>query len=62
MPILTIIIIIALAGFLLWAINVYVPMAPMVKRLLNIAVVVILVVWLLQLLGVFTHLGAVRVG
>lgn len=62
MPILTIIVIIALAGFLLWAINAYVPMAPMVKRLLNIAVVIILVVWLLQLLGVFSHLGAVRVG
>lgn len=62
MPILTIIIIIALAGFLLWAINAYVPMAPMVKNLLNVAVVIILVVWLLELFGVFSHLGAVRVG
>lgn len=62
MPILTIIVIIALAGFLLWAINAYIPMQPMVKNLLNVAVVIILVIWLLQLLGVFAHLGNVRVG
>lgn len=62
MPILTIIIIIALAGFLLWAINAYIPMQPMVKNLLNVAVVIILVVWLLELFGVFSHLGGVRVG
>jgi hypothetical protein len=62
MPILNIIIIIALAGFILWAINAYIPMQPMVKNLLNVAVVIILVLWLLQLFGVLAHLGTVRVG
>lgn len=60
MDLLTLIVVLVAVGFLLWAGNTYVPMAPGVKNLLNVAVVVLLVLWLLtSLFGVVPNL---RVG
>ncbi len=60
MDLLTLIVVLVAVGFLLWAVNTYVPMAPGVKNLLNVAVVVLLVLWLLtSLFGVVPNL---RVG
>ena len=38
MPILSIVIVIALVGLLLWAINKYVPMQPPINTILNVGV------------------------
>lgn len=62
MPILTVIIVIVAAGVILWAINKYVPMAPNIKQLLNVAVIIILILWLLSLFGIFDALKSVTVG
>lgn len=62
MPILHLIVILALIGFLMWAVNRYVPMSPGMKNLLNIAVIVAVIIWLLQLFGVLGGLSDVRVG
>jgi len=48
------IIILAVIGILLWAVNTYVPMDPKIKRIMNIAVVVIVVLWLLSLFGILS--------
>jgi uncharacterized protein YhhL (DUF1145 family) len=61
MSLLGLILIIALAGFILWAVNVYIPMADPVKRILNVVVVVILILWLLQVFGLLGDLRAVKV-
>ena len=47
MSLLTLIVVLVIVGVVLWAINTYVPMEPGIKRLLNIAVIVFLVIWLL---------------
>jgi hypothetical protein len=47
MPVIHLIVIIAVIGVLLWAINTYVPMDETVKKILNAVVVIALVVWLL---------------
>ena len=62
MSLISVIIIIVLIGVIMWAVNKYIPMAPNIKTLLNIAVVVILVIWLLSLFGVLSDLNAIRVG
>jgi hypothetical protein len=62
MPLVSLIIIIALIGVLMWAVNKYVPMADNIKTLLNIAVVVILVFWILSLAGILPDLNAIRIG
>ena len=49
-------------GVLLWLVNTYIPMDGTIKKILNITVIIFVVLWLLNLLGAFTYLGAVRVG
>jgi hypothetical protein len=52
MTIINLLILIILAGFLLWVINAYVPMASSIKSLLNILVFVLVVIYILE----FFHL------
>lgn len=62
MDLITLIIVCVVVGVALWLINAYVPMDYKVKRVMNIAVVVLLVLWIaISVLGV-THLSTVRVG
>lgn len=61
MSILTVLIAIVVVGVLLWLVNTYIPMEPLVKKILNIVVIVILAVWLLKALGFWHALSSVRV-
>jgi hypothetical protein len=56
MPLLTILIVLIVAGVLLWLVNNYIPMDHKIKNILNAVVVVIVVVWLLKVFGVFVYL------
>lgn len=62
MPLVSLIIIIAIIGVVMWAVNKYVPMPDNIRILLNIAVVVVLVIWLLGLVGILPDLNAIKVG
>ena len=62
MSLLSVIIAICVVGVVLWVINSYVPMEPSIKKILNIAVILILVVWLLQVSGLLGTLGGIRTG
>lgn len=48
------IIIVVLVGVLMWAVNAYIPMESRIKTFLNIAVVILLVLWFLSLIGIFS--------
>ncbi len=48
-------------GVLLWAVNTYVPMDGKIKKILNIAVTVCVVIWLLYAFGILNHAGEIRV-
>lgn len=61
MSLITVIVVLVVVGVLLYLINQYVPMSPNVKKILNIAVVVLLVIWLLKVAGLFHYLGDVKV-
>jgi len=52
MTLITLILTFVVVGVVMWAINAYIPMEPNIKRLLNIAVVIILVLWLLSVFGI----------
>jgi hypothetical protein len=56
MPLLTILIVLIVAGVLLWLVNNYIPMDHKIKNILNAVVVVVVVVWLLKVFGVFVYL------
>jgi uncharacterized membrane-anchored protein len=61
MPLITIVIVLVVAGVALWAINSYIPMAKPVKTILNVVVVGVLCVWLLQVFHVIGSLNSVTV-
>lgn len=62
MPIVQLIIILAVIGFLLWLVNTYVPMDGKVKTIINIIVLFAIVLWLLQVFGILGSLGTVHIG
>lgn len=57
MPLLHVLIVIVVAGVLLYLINNYFPMSRKIKKILNIVVVIILIIWLLGVFGVFDYRG-----
>ncbi len=52
MPLITLILTLAIVGFLLWLIITYIPMPEPFKKVIIVVVVIVLVLWLLQILGV----------
>ena len=61
MSLISIVIALIVAGVLLWLVNTYIPMDGKIKKILNIAVVVVVVLWLLNVFGVWGHVRTVRV-
>ena len=56
MPILTIVVVLLVVGLVLWLINTYVPMDVKIKKILNIFVVIVVIIWLLKISGILTML------
>jgi len=61
MSLLSVLLIIIIAGVILYLINNYIPMDRKIKSILNILVVIILIIWLLKIFGVFGYLGNVNI-
>lgn len=57
---LSLIITLVVVGVLLWAVNTYIPMDSRIRGILNVAVVIVVVLWLLQYFGLFAGLPTVR--
>lgn len=62
MPLVTLIIILVVVGFLLYMINNYIPMDSKIKSILNIVVVIGVTVWLFQALGMMGPIDNIRIG
>jgi hypothetical protein len=52
MPLINLIIVLLVVGVALYLINTYVPMAPPIKTILNVVVILVVCLWLLGILGV----------
>lgn len=61
MPVVMIIIVVVVVGFLLWLAERYVPMDATIKRILEAIVVIALVIWLLQVFGIWQMIMAATV-
>ena len=62
MSLISLIVVLVIVGVIMWLINSYIPMDPTIKRILNIAVVIVVVLWLLSAIGLLDSIGAVHVG
>jgi len=61
MPLLTILLVIIVVGVLLWLINSFIPMDHNIKKILNVVVMIILIVWLLKVFGIFGSLMDIHI-
>jgi hypothetical protein len=61
MSLITIVLTLVVVGVLLWLVNTYIPMDGKIKKVLNIVVMVVVVLWLLNVFGIWGHLHNVRV-
>ena len=62
MSLLALIVLLVVIGVIMYLINTYIPMEANIKKILNIAVVIIVIIWLLSAVGLLPDLNAIRVG
>ena len=62
MPLIQIVLLLIIVGFVLWLINQFVPMAASIKSILNAVVVIAVIVWLLNVFGLLSHSPRFHVG
>ncbi len=61
MPLLTVLIVLVIAGVVLWLINTYIPMDRKIKSILNVVAVILVIIWLLQVFGILGSLKSLKV-
>jgi hypothetical protein len=62
MPLLQILIVLIVVGFLLWLVNRFIPMQRTMKSMLNVVAIICVALWLLNVFGVLHSLSRIRVG
>ena len=62
MSLVALVVTLLVVGVLLWAINTYIPMDAKIKQILNIAVVIAVILWLLNAFGLLGSMNNIRVG
>jgi hypothetical protein len=61
MPLLHIFLVLIVVGVLLWLVNSYIPMAGSIKSILNAVAVIFVVLWLLNVFGLFHSISRIRI-
>ena len=60
MPLINVVLTLIVVGVVLWLINTYIPMQGTIKKILNIVVVIVVVLWLLYGFGVINNGGDIH--
>ena len=60
MPLINVALTLVVVGVILWLINTYIPMQATIKKILNVVVVIVVVLWLLYGFGVLNHSGDIQ--
>jgi hypothetical protein len=61
MPLINVVIVLIVVGVLLWLVNSYIPMQPVIKKVINVVVIICVVWYLLTVFGVIGSLQDVKV-
>ena len=62
MPLISLVITLVFVGVLLWLVNRFIPMQSNIKSILNGVVVIVVVLWLLDVFGLFHGLSRIHIG
>ncbi len=60
MSLLTVLVVLIVAGLLLWLVNNYIPMDRKIKTILNVVVVIVVIIWLLKSFGLLDSLSNIQ--
>lgn len=60
MPLISVVIVLIVVGVLLWLANNHVPMDAKIKSIMNAVVIIAVVIWLLQVFGLFGSLNTIQ--
>ena len=60
MSLISLVVTLVVVGVLLWLINTYIPMQATIKKILNIVVVIVVILWLLYGFGIINGGGDVH--
>jgi low temperature requirement protein LtrA len=58
MSLISLILVLVIVGFVLWAVNTLIPMDAKIKTILNAVVILVLVLWLVSIF--FPELGSIK--
>lgn len=61
MPILIITLILIVVGLILYIFNKYLPIDPQIKKIINVLILIVVIVWLLKVFGVWAAISSVKV-
>jgi hypothetical protein len=61
MPIINVFVVLIIVGILLWLVNNYIPMAGSIKKILNVVVIIIVILWLLRAFGIISSLSNYKI-
>ncbi|HEY6968776.1 MAG TPA: Thivi_2564 family membrane protein [Candidatus Angelobacter sp.] len=62
MPLLQVLIVLVVVGFLLWLVNRLIPMQRTMKSILNVVVIICVAIWLLNISGMLHSISRMRLG
>lgn len=62
MPLVQVVIALVVTGVVLWLINTYIPMEGTIKKILNVVVIIVVILWLLSAFGVLGSTSGIRFG
>jgi hypothetical protein len=61
MSLLTIVLVLIVAGVVLWLVNNYIPMDGKIRRILNIVVVIAVIIWLIKVFGLLNYIKDIHI-
>jgi formate hydrogenlyase subunit 4 len=56
------VLVLVVVGVILWVINSYIPMQSTIKKILNVVVGIVVIIWLLSVFGLIGNLSTIRIG
>jgi len=62
MSLIGLVVVLIVVGVLMWLVNSKIPMDATIKNILNVVVVIAVVIWLLNVFGLLSGLGDIRIG
>jgi hypothetical protein len=62
MLLIQLVIALVIVGVALWAINAYIPMEAAIKKILNVVVILVVLLWLLNIFGLLGPMSEIRLG